>query len=131
MAFHRSWGYAPGRPITPHQEHRLNELVEDYHRVQAHNFVDELDVTEAVLGKAVPFGELTVEEANRVASQLSVRIMLYTHFQPDLPEEPKDFAHELDPLYRNRRLMDRVIARAGWDTADYFLSPHPSTPELT
>ncbi|MCY0877342.1 MAG: hypothetical protein OWU84_00085 [Firmicutes bacterium] len=125
MPFLRSWGYAPNRPITPNQEHRLNELVDQYHAVQSQNFVDELDITEAVLGTAKPFSELTVDEANRVAAHLNVRISLHTHFRDALPDPAPDFAHEIEWLYGDRRLLDRVIARAGWDTAEYFLSPHP------
>jgi len=125
MPFLRSWGYAPNRPITPNQEQRLNELVDRYHAVQTQNFVDELNVTEAVLGQARPFSELTVDEANRVAAHLNVRISLHTHFRDHLPNPAPDFAHELDFLYRDRELLKRVIARAGWDTAEYFLSPHP------
>jgi hypothetical protein len=125
MPFLRSWGYAPDRPLTPNQEHRLNELVDRYHEVQTVNFVDELDVTEAVLGVARPFSELTVDEANRVAAHLNVRISLHTYFREYLPQPAPDFAHELDFLYQDRQLLNRVIARAGWDTAEYFLSPHP------
>lgn len=121
----RSWGYAAKRPLTPTQEKLLNQRLDRYHAVQHHNFVDELEVTEAVLGRPVPFSELTVEEANRVAAHLNVRIALYTYFRAEIPNPPADFRHELDPVLANRRLLDRVIARAGWDTAEYFLSPHP------
>lgn len=125
MPFLRSWGYAPGRPITPNQEHRLNELVDQYHEVQTVNFVDELDITEAVLGVSKPFSELTVDEANRVAAHLNVRISLHTHFKDRLPDPPPDFATEVKWLNTDRRLLDRVIARAGWDVGEYFMSPHP------
>ncbi|NMP21779.1 hypothetical protein [Sulfobacillus harzensis] len=125
MPFLRSWGYAPNRPITPNQEHRLNELVDQYHAVQTDNFVDELDITEAVLGESRPFSELTVEQANKVAAHLNVRIALHTHFKDHLPDPAPDFAHEVEWLNQDRRLLDRVIARAGWDTGEYFLSPHP------
>ncbi|PSR20754.1 MAG: hypothetical protein C7B45_13490 [Sulfobacillus acidophilus] len=125
MPFLRSWGYLPDRPITPNQEHRLNELVDQYHAVQNHNFVDELEITEAILGQDKPFSELTVDQANHVAAHLNVRIALHTHFRDLLPDPPPDFAHEVEWLNRDRRLLDRVIARAGWDTAEYFLPPHP------
>jgi len=125
MPFLRSWGYAPDRPITPNQEHRLNELVDQYHAVQSHNFVDELDITEAILGKSLPLSELTADQANRVAAHINVRIALHTHFQQYLPHPEPDFAHETDWLNDDRGLLDRVIARAGWDTGEYFLSPHP------
>lgn len=125
MPFLRSWGYALDRPITPNQEHRLNELVDQYHEVQAKNFVDELDITEAVLGQEKPFSELTVEEANRVAAHINVRISLYTHFADALPNPAPNFAHEVEWLNQDRRLLDRVIARAGWDVGEYFLSAHP------
>ncbi|MBX5466453.1 MAG: hypothetical protein K6U14_03015 [Firmicutes bacterium] len=121
----RSWGYGHQRRLTPTQEKLLNERLDRYHQVQQHNFVDELEVTEAILGRPVPFSELTVEEANRVAAHLNVRIALHTYFRSALPNPPGDFRHELDPILQNRRLLDRVIARAGWDTAEYFLSPHP------
>ncbi len=125
MPFLRSWGYAPNRPITPNQEHRLNELVDQYHVVQSQNFVDELDITEAILGEGLPFSELTVQQANRVAANLNVRIALHTHFQDRLPTPVPDFAHEVEWLNEDRGLLDRVIARAGWDTGEYFLSAHP------
>lgn len=125
MPFLRSWGYAPNRPITPNQEHRLNELVDQYHAVQQHNFVDELDITEAVLGDSRPFSELTVDQANKVAAHLNVRIALHTYFKEALPDPAPDFAHEVAWLNQDRRLLDRVIARAGWDAGEYFLSPHP------
>jgi hypothetical protein len=60
-----------------------------------------------------------------VAAHLNVRIALHTHFRALLPDPPPDFAHEVEWLNRDRRLLDRVIARAGWDTAEYFLPPHP------
>jgi hypothetical protein len=125
MPFLRSWGYAPDRPITPNQEHRLNELVDQYHAVQSENFVDELDITLAVLGTEKPFSELTVDEANRVAAHINVRISLHTHFHQALPDPVPDFAHEVEWLNQNRQLLDRVIARAGWDTGEYFLPSHP------
>jgi hypothetical protein len=131
MPFRRSWGYAEGRALTSNQEQSLNHLLEKYHAVQSHNFVDELDVTEAVLHKSVPFSELTVEEANHVHAHLEVRIMLHTYFADSLPEEPQDFAHEADLLYHDRRLVERVVARAGWDTGEYFFSPHPTQADLT
>ena len=125
MPFLRSWGYAPDRPITQNQEHRLNELVDQYHAVQTQNFVDELDITEAILEKGKPFSEMTVEEANRVAAHINVRIALHTYFRDTLPNPAPDFAHEVEWLNQDRHLLDRVIARAGWDTGEYFLSPHP------
>ncbi len=125
MPFLRSWGYAPNRPIMPNQEHRLNELVDQYHAVQTHNFVDELDITEAILGEMKPFSEITVEQANRVAAHLNVRIALHTHFKDYLPDPAPDFAHEVEWLNKDRGLLDRVIARAGWDVGEYFLPPHP------
>lgn len=125
MPFLRSWGYAEKRPITPNQEHRLNELVDRYHEVQTQNFVDELDITETVLNRGLPFSELTVEQANRVAAHLSVRISLYTHFKDHLSEPAPNFAHETDFLQSDRVLLDRVVARAGWDTGEYFFSSHP------
>ncbi len=128
MPFLRSWGYAPDRPITQNQEHRLNELVDQYHAVQTHNFVDELDITEAILGQGKPFSEMSVDEANRVAAHINVRIALHTHFQDSLPSPAPDFSHETEWLNQDRRLLDRVIARAGWDTGEYFLSPHPLDP---
>lgn len=124
-SFNRSWGYAQKRTLTPLQEQRLNERLDRYHEVQQRNFVDELDVTEAILGNPIPFSELTVEQANRVAAHLAVRIALYTFFADTLPPTQPDFAHELDHLNRDRTLMHRVIARAGWDTGEYFLPPHP------
>lgn len=125
MPFRRSWGYAQGRTLTSNQEQNLNRLLERYHVVQAHNFVDELDVTQAIFGEARPFSELSVEEANQVNAHLEVRIMLYTYFSAAMPAEPQDFAHETDLLQTDRRLVERVIARAGWDTGEYFFSPHP------
>ena len=125
MPFLRSWGYASDRPITPNQEHRLNELVDQYHAVQSTNFVDELDITKAILSKDCPFSVLTVEEANRVAAHLNVRIALHTYFREALPDPTPDFPHETEWLNANRQLLDRVIARAGWDVGEYFLSPHP------
>lgn len=125
MPFLRSWGYAPNRPITPNQEHRLNELVDQYHAVQSQNFVDELDITEVVLGDGRPFSELTVSEANKVAAHLNVRISLHTHFQDRLPSPAPAFGDEIEWLNQDRLLLDRVIARAGWDAGEYFLSPHP------
>lgn len=125
MPFLRSWGYALDRPITPNQEHRMNELVDQYHTVQSRNFVDELDITEAVLGTEKPFSELTVEEANKVAAHLNVRISLHTHFRESLPNPAPDFAHEVEWLNSDRSLLDRVIARAGWDTGEYLMSSHP------
>lgn len=125
MPFLRSWGYAPDRPITQNQEHRLNELVDQYHAVQTQNFVDELDITESILGKSKPFSEMSVDEANRVAAHINVRIALHTHFQDSLPNPAPDFSHEIEWLNQDRRLLERVIARAGWDTGEYFLSPHP------
>lgn len=125
MSFLRSWGYANDRPITSYQEQRLNELVDRYHAVQKVNFVDELDVTQAVLGREVPFSELNVAEANRVAAHLNVRVALYTYFQSNLPSTPLAFDRETDWLTADRPLLNRVIARAGWDTGEYFMSPHP------
>lgn len=125
MLFHRSWGYAEHRPITAHQEQRLNALLDRYHQVQSENFVDELDVTRAILSKSLPFSQLTIDEANRIAAHLTVRIALHTHFQEHLPRPLPAFADEVSWLGADRQLLDRVIARAGWDTAEYFLSPHP------
>ncbi|MDA8193443.1 MAG: hypothetical protein M0Z53_05545 [Thermaerobacter sp.] len=125
MPFLRSWGYADNRPLTPHQEHRLNDLVDRYHRAQSQNFVDELDITEAVLGQSRAFSTLTVAEANRVAAHLNVRIALHTFFRADLPTPAPAFAGETEWLDQNRALLNRVIARAGWDVAEYFLPPHP------
>ncbi len=125
MPFLRSWGYAPNRPLTQNQEHRLNELVDRYHAVQTANFVDELDITDVILGLEKPFSELTVSEANRVGAHLNVRISLHTYFHEELPEPLPDFRHEVEWLNNNRQLLDRVIARAGWDTGEYFLPPHP------
>lgn len=125
-SFNRSWGYAERRTLTPLQEHRLSERLDRYHEVQHHNFVDELDVTTAILGKSVPFSELTVDQANRVAAQLNVRIALYTYFSQYVPANPADFEHEVDALAADRQLLHRVIARAGWDTGEYFLPPHPT-----
>ncbi len=125
MSFLRSWGYAQDRPITSYQEQRLNELVDRYHAVQTVNFVDELDVTKAILGREVPFSQLNVGEANRVAAHLNVRIALYTYFESSLPPKKLAFDHETDWLTADRPLLNRVIARAGWDTGEYFMSPHP------
>ena len=125
MSFLRSWGYANERPITSYQEQRLNELVDRYHAVQKINFVDELDVTRCILGKELPFSELNVAEANRVAAELNVRVALYTHFKTHLPKKPLPFDQETDWLSADRPLLNRVIARAGWDTGEYFMSPHP------
>lgn len=125
MPFLRSWGYAPDRPITQNQEHRMNELVDQYHAVQSKNFVDELDITAAVLGQEKPFSELSVDQANKVAAHLNVRISLHTHFREFLPDPAPDFAHEVEWLDQDRHLLDRVIARAGWDTGEYFMSSHP------
>ena len=125
MSFLRSWGYAKHRAITSYQEQRLNELVDRYHQVQTKNFVDELDVTRVILGKEVPFSELTVAEANRIAAHLNVRIALHTYFKDAMPEPLPPFETETLWLENDRHLLDRVIARAGWDTGEYFLSPHP------
>ncbi len=125
MAFLRSWGYAADRPLTSYQEQHLNDLVDRYHQVQHENFVDELDITAAVMGKKVPFSELTVSEANKIAAHLNVRNALHTYFAAELPSPPPTFADETQWLNANRVLLDRVIARAGWDTGEYFLSPHP------
>ncbi|WP_053960942.1 hypothetical protein [Sulfobacillus thermosulfidooxidans] len=125
MAFLRSWGYAKDRPLTSYQEQRLNELLDKYHEVQHENFVDELDVTQALIGRAIPFSELTVQEANKIAAHLNVRIALHTYFSEYLPSPPPDFAQETEWLNSDRPLLNRVIARAGWDTGEYFLSPYP------
>ena len=125
MSFLRSWGYAKNRPLTSYQEQRLNELLDHYHDVQHTNFVDELDVTEAVIQRAIPFSELTVEEASKIAAHLNVRIALHTYFHDQLPSPPPGFAEETQWLDADRTLQNRVIARAGWDTGEYFLSPHP------
>jgi hypothetical protein len=125
VSFLRSWGYAKQRTITSYQEQRLNELVDRYHQVQTKNFVDELDVTRVILGKEVPFSELTVAEANRVAAHLNVRIALHTYFKDVLPQPQPPFETETLWLEKDRPLLNRVIARAGWDTGEYFLSPHP------
>jgi hypothetical protein len=130
LAFLRSWGYAPDRPLTSYQEQHLNALVDRYHRVQHENFVDELDITSAVIGKKIPFSELTVPEANKVAAHLNVRNALHTYFAAELPSPAPSFAEETQWLHANRVLLDRVIARAGWDTGEYFLSPHPLNKEL-
>jgi hypothetical protein len=124
--FVRSWGYEADRPLTPLQEQKLADLLERYHDVQTHNAVTELEVTEAVLGDARPFSRLTVAEANKVAAHLLVRIALHTHFADRLPAEPLDFAGEATWLHEHRLLADRVISRAGWDTAEYFLPAHPT-----
>jgi hypothetical protein len=121
----RSWGYDDDRPLTPQQEDKLADLLDRYHAVQTRNVVTELDVTDAVLGRAKPFSRLTVAEANKVAAHLLVRIALHTHFAEELPEEPLSFAEEGTWLMGRRLLADRVISRAGWDTAEYFLPAHP------
>ncbi len=131
LPYRRSWGYAPGRSLTYHQEQTLNHRLEKYHNVQHVNFVDELEVTQAILSRAVPFSELTVEEANRINAHLDVRIVLHTYFADLMPDPPADFAHEIDVLWTNRRVTNRVVARAGWDTAEYFFSPHPKVREVT
>jgi hypothetical protein len=123
--FVRSWGYDQAQ-LTSQQEQKLQELLDRYHEVQSHNLVTETEATEAILGDARPFSRLTVAEANKVASHLLVRIALYTHFQDQLPKEPMSFAEEARWLYGQRILADRVISRAGWDTAEYFLPAHPS-----
>lgn len=127
MAYLRSWGYETDRSITAHQENRLNELVDLYHSVQSHNYVDELDITESTVNKSNPFSELTVEEANRVAAHLNVRIALYTHFTAELPKEPMSFPQEVAWLTETpqRLLLERVVARAGWDTGEFFFPAHP------
>ncbi|MCY0881561.1 MAG: hypothetical protein OWS74_06155 [Firmicutes bacterium] len=119
--FLRSWGYAIDQPITSYAEQRLNDLLETYHRVQTKNVVDELDVTAAILGKSLSFSELTIPQAQRIGAHLSVRIALYTHFAQCLPPEPLSFNEEISWLTSNRSLLERVLARAGWDTAEYFL----------
>jgi hypothetical protein len=126
-AYIRSWGYEADRPLTPLQEQKLQELLDRYHAVQSHNVVTELEATEAILGQPVPFSRLTVAQANKVAAHLQVRIALHTHFQDRLPETPLSFAEEATWLYEHRLLADRVISRAGWDTAEYFLPAHPVT----
>ncbi len=125
-AYLRSWGYADARPITAQQEQKLQELLDRYHEVQDANQVTELMVDDAVLGKSVPFGELSVNEANQVSSHLLVRIALHTHFRDRLPDPPPDFAREVSWLAADRLLMDRVISRAGWDVAEYFMPAHPT-----
>ena len=125
-AYLRSWGYAVARPITAQQEQKLQALLDRYHEVQVANRVTELMVDDAVLGKSVPFGELSVSEANQVSSHLLVRLALHTHFRDSLPEPPPDFAGEVSWLADDRLLMDRVISRAGWDVAEYFLPAHPT-----
>jgi hypothetical protein len=122
----RSWGYAAERPLTPLQEQKLASLLDRYHEVQDHNLVTELEVDQAVLGRAVPFSQLTVAEANQVASHLLVRIALHTHFRNRLPDPAPDFAGEVAWLSEDRELADRVISRAGWDTAEYFMPAHPT-----
>jgi hypothetical protein len=125
-AFVRSWGYDQDRRLTPQQEQSLEELLERYHAVQEANVVTELDVTAAVVGQAVPFSALSVDQANKVAAHLLVRIALHSHFAAALPDPAPSFAEETTFLHANRELCDRVISRAGWDTAEYFLPAHPS-----
>ena len=125
-AYLRSWGYADARPITAQQEQKLQALLDRYHEVQDVNQVTELMVDGAVLGKPVPFGELSVNEANQVSSHLLMRLALYTHFRDRLPNPAPDFAGEVAWLAADRRLMDRVISRAGWDVAEYFMPAHPT-----
>ncbi len=124
-AYIRSWGYDAHRPITTQQEQKLQTLLDRYHEVQDHNVVTELMVDAAVLGKSIPFSELTVAEANQVSSRLVVRIALHTHFQDRLPNPPPDFADEVSWLASDRVLTERVISRAGWDTAEYFMPVYP------
>lgn len=123
--FVRSWGYENNRELTPQQEQMLSDLLDRYEEVQSHNLVTETEVCQAVLGAEKPFSQLCVNEANRVASHLLVRIALHTYFKDQLPEDPPGFAEETQFLHNNRALMDRVISRAGWDTAEYFMSAHP------
>lgn len=130
MAFLRSWGYAKDRPLTSYQEQHLNGLVDRYHEVQHQNFIDELDITEAIIGRKIPFSELNVAEANKVAAHLNVRIALHTYFAQELPSPAPSFAEETQWLNQDRPFLNRVIARAGWDTGEYFLSPHPLDKEL-
>lgn len=125
-AYLRSWGYADARPITAQQEQKLQALLDRYHEVQDANQVSELMVDDAVLGKSVPFGELSVNEANQVSSHLLVRLALYTHFRDRLPEPAPDFAGEVSWLAADRLLSDRVMSRAGWDVAEYFMPAHPT-----
>ncbi len=124
-AFVRAWGYDGSQPATSQAEQRLGELLDRYHDVQEHNVVTELDVTRAALGQEKPFNELRPQEAQQVAAHLLVRIALYTHFPDLVPDPAPDFAGEVAWLHRDRRLLNRVIARAGWDTAEYFLPAHP------
>lgn len=121
----RSWGYAPSHPVTGNQERRLIQLLDRYHAVQSSHLVDELDVVDAILGEARPFSTLSVPEANRVAAHLNVRIALYTYFRDALPAPLPDFAQQVDFLQQDRDLLDRVIARAGWDVGEYFFPAHP------
>jgi PHD/YefM family antitoxin component YafN of YafNO toxin-antitoxin module len=123
-AYIRSWGYED-QPLTAQQEQKLEDLLDRYHAVQQANVVTEEEVTAAVLGTAKAFSELTVAEANRVAAHLLVRIALHTHFADRLPKPPPPFGEEVAWLSRDRRLMERVISRAGWDTAEYFMPAHP------
>jgi hypothetical protein len=125
-AYLRAWGYDNSGAATAQADRRLQDLLDRYHEVQDRNVVTELDVTRVALGTEKPFGELTPSEANRVAAHLLVRIALYTHFRDRLPDPPPDFAGEVDWLHEDRRLLDRVISRAGWDTAEYFMPPHPT-----
>ena len=106
MSFLRSWGYAKQRAITSYQEQRLNELVDRYHQVQTKNFVDELDVTRVILGKEVPFSELTVAEANRIAAHLNVRIALHTYFKTVMPEPLPPFETHLQHFPDCRLIVD-------------------------
>lgn len=124
-AFVRAWGYDGAAPATSQAEQRLWDLLDRYHDVQDVNAVTELEVTRTALGEEKPFNELTPEQAQRVAAHLLVRIALYTHFHELVPEPAPDFAGEVAWLHRDRRLLNRVIARAGWDTAEYFLPAHP------
>jgi|SRR5579875_270598 len=124
-AFVRAWGYDESEPTTSQAEERLWALLDRYHEVQDHNTVTELDVTRAALGEEKPFNELTPSQAHRVAAHLLVRIALYTHFPELVPDPAPDFDGEIRWLNRDRRLLNRVIARAGWDTAEYFLPAHP------
>ena len=124
--FVRSWGYDQERRLTSQQEQHLDDLLDRYHDVQEGNVVTELDVTGAIVGSAVPFSALTVEQANKVASHLLVRVALHTHFAKDVPDPAPSFGEETSFLHGNRNLCDRVISRAGWDTAEYFLPAHPT-----
>lgn len=121
----RSWGYDQ-KSLTAHQEQQLQDLLDRYHEVQKANVVTEQDVTASVLGDAKPFSLLSVTEANRVASHLLIRIALNTYFADRLPAPHPDFEGEVAWLHNDRQLLDRVISRAGWDTAEYFMPSHPS-----